>query len=73
MFLNVNLATAIIPGTDLQGSRPAQYRDNREQDLAGLLVLTLFNGFGSSSRRSWATPTSWCGPSPTLWMSAAAP
>ena len=40
MFLNVNLATAIIPhGTDLQGLAAGAYQaEYLEQDLAGLLV-----------------------------------
>ena len=47
MFLNVNLATAIIPhGTDLQGLAAGAYQaEYLEQIWPGFWFLTLFNGF----------------------------
>ena len=47
MFLNVNLATAIVPpGTDLQGLAAGAYQaDYLRQIWPGFWFLTLFNGF----------------------------
>jgi len=47
MFLNVNLATAIIPhGTDLQGLAAGAYQANYLSKIWGpFWALTLFNGF----------------------------
>jgi hypothetical protein len=47
MFLNVNLATAIIPhGTDLQGLAAGAYQAEYLSKIwAGFWFLTLFNGF----------------------------
>ena len=47
MFLNVNLATAIIPhGTDLQGLAAGAYQaEYLRQIWSGFWFLTLFNGF----------------------------
>jgi hypothetical protein len=47
MFLNVNLATAIIPhGTDLQGLAAGAYQaDYLQHFWSGFWFLTLFNGF----------------------------
>ena len=60
MYLNVNLATAIIPaGTDLQGLAAGAYQAQYLKAIwPGFWFLTLFNG-------SSATPTSSCGRSPT--------
>ena len=47
MFLNVNLATAIIPhGTDLQGLAAGAYQAKYLSEIwSGFWFLTLFNGF----------------------------
>ncbi|HET8646963.1 MAG TPA: DUF1145 domain-containing protein, partial [Vicinamibacteria bacterium] len=47
MYLNVNLATAIIPaGTDMQGLAAGAYQaQHLRQAWTGLWFLTLFNGF----------------------------
>ncbi len=47
MFLNVNLATAIIPhGTDLQGLAAGAYQAEYLSKIwRGFWFLTLFNGF----------------------------
>ncbi len=47
MFLNVNLATAVIPrGTDLQGLAAGAYQaEYLSRIWAGFWFLTLFNGF----------------------------
>ena len=47
MFLNVNLATAIVPhGTDLQGLAAGAYQAHYLRQIwSGFWFLTLFNGF----------------------------